>query len=439
MNGVLLLLLNFCLIIIELISCYLLAGCFSTYKVNKRKLWLSGIALFAIVLIILSLASGNIIVKSVPIVMAYTLWFLYVFKMTPMRALFISLIFYSFMLTADFIFLLAFNVWDRKSNAYLSNPYVYYLFCYAVKAIELCVVCVVKAATKKHIYPALHSWQGPLRTIMFPFMSVILITALMYIYMMNQEAAPVLLLCAVVLIGVDMLAIVLMNFLEKQQQELQDYAILKRTMQTENDNITAWINAYANQRKQTHEYQNKLIVIRGLIQQEAPNGKSEQYVAELLHSDFTDALFVKSGRAVADAVLNQKHALAQQKGVTLKVQLDDLSQFALSDEALVTVLSNLIDNAINACVKIPEKEKRIIKLTMRALPEVNFLFIENPTIEPVRIENNEVIVKELSWEHGYGLKNVAAVLRQSNAIYDINYDENTRIFRFSAQIIPKDN
>ena len=32
--------------------------------------------------------------------------------------------------------------------------------------------------------------------------------------------------------------------------------------------------------------------------------------------------------------LNQKHALAQQKGVTLKVQLDDLSQFALSDEAL---------------------------------------------------------------------------------------------------------
>ncbi len=76
---------------------------------------------------------------------------------------------------------------------------------------------------------------------------------------------------------------------------------------------------------------------------------------------------------------------------------------------------------------------------MRALPEVNFLFIENPTIEPVRIENNEVIVKELSWEHGYGLKNVAAVLRQSNAIYDINYDENTRIFRFSAQIIPKDN
>jgi len=76
---------------------------------------------------------------------------------------------------------------------------------------------------------------------------------------------------------------------------------------------------------------------------------------------------------------------------------------------------------------------------MCALPEVNFLFIENPTSEAVRIENNEVIVHQLSWEHGYGLKNVAAVLRQAGVIYGINYNSDTRIFRFSAQIIPKEN
>ena len=140
---------------------------------------------------------------------------------------------------------------------------------------------------------------------------------------------------------------------------------------------------------------------------------------------------------MVDAILNQKHALAQTKGIRLTVQLDDLRSFALPDDALVVVLANLLDNAIEAVSQIEFPEKRVVRLRMTSDPEVNFLYIENPSPRPVRIKDNRVLTtKKDSREHGYGLQNIAAILRQYNGIYAIDYDEGTGLFRFSAQIIP---
>lgn len=110
----------------------------------------------------------------------------------------------------------------------------------------------------------------------------------------------------------------------------------------EQDNIVAWMNAYDNQRKQTHEYQNQLSLLHGLAEQEAPDGELVQYLEQLLQTDLSTALFVKTGRTVVDVILNQKNAIAQEKQITLKVHLDDLSNFALPDDALTIVLQILL-------------------------------------------------------------------------------------------------
>ena len=140
---------------------------------------------------------------------------------------------------------------------------------------------------------------------------------------------------------------------------------------------------------------------------------------------------------MVDVILNQKHAIAQSKGVTLQVQLDDLRDFALPDEALVVVLSNLIDNAIEACEKNKDPSNKTIRLNMDADPEANFLYIENPAEQPVRIVDNHIVTtKNGLAEHGYGLKNISTILSQYDAEFALDYQEERQMFCFSLQVIP---
>ena len=74
---------------------------------------------------------------------------------------------------------------------------------------------------------------------------------------------------------------------------------------------------------------------------------------------------------------------------------------------------------------------------MQVSPRESIIYIENFTANPVKVINNHVMTtKTDAMAHGYGLKNVQAVLSQVDAVYAIEYREADRIFCFSAQIIP---
>ena len=108
---------------------------------------------------------------------------------------------------------------------------------------------------------------------------------------------------------------------------------------------------------------------------------------------------------------------------------------SLPDAELVTILANLIDNAIEACDKIPEQDKRQIILKIKVEGSTTFLYIENTTQDLVPIRNNKVCVsKKKTWGHGFGLQNVEAVLNRYGGIYAISYDPDKRTFIFSGQI-----
>jgi signal transduction histidine kinase len=363
-----------------------------------------------------------------------------VFRAHPLKSLVTAALFTAFMTAGDSIFILGFAALTQQDiNVALQNPYLYYVFCYAAKMVELLGILILKLCMHGRGQFQAATWRDWVRTVMFPVMSVIIVVLLMQFYATDEASAPRILLCSVILVLSDVLAITLLNYLEQQQQTLHDYTILKHSVKLEQDNVTAWMNAYNNQRKQTHEFQHQLSAIYGLVQKEAPNGELARYVSRLLQTDLSDALFVKTGRTVVDVVLNQKHGIAQSKGIALQVQLDDLRNFAVPDDWLVVILSNLIDNAIEACEKIEEPAQRIIRLRMQVAPEAHFLYVDNPTAQPVQIVNNQVVsTKKDGLEHGYGLKNIATILDQLDAIYAIDYQAEQHLFRFSAQFVPQE-
>lgn len=438
MNNVLAFFMNGFLTFIEISALYLLSSCFFQSKRQGFQLCFCWAVLFFLNVIILILVQGRLTIKVLLLTAVDTAWVKYIFRENIIKCAVVSILFTAFMLAGDSVLLVGIGLLlHRDISPYLQNPYGYYLFCYIAKIMELFAIVVLRHGVRTQTNFQSATWADWLRVISFPALSAVISIILAQLYTTEPAFAPQLLFCSVVLVTTNLLAILLLNYLDQQKQALHDYTILKHSMKLEQDNVQAWMNAYSNQRKQTHEFQNQLAVICGLAQQEATDGKLIQYVTQLLQTDLSESLFVKTGRAVVDVILNQKHAVAQSKGVVFQVQLDDLREFALSDEALVVVLSNLIDNAIEACEKNKDPGHKTIRLNMNADPEANFLYIENPTEQPVKIVNNHIVTTKKSIaEHGYGLKNISTILSQYDAEYALDYQEETQMFCFSLQVTP---
>lgn len=438
MNQILLTFCNMLLNTLELLVLLLLAGGLFATRLRRLRYAAAVLLLFLLHIGILQLFGDIPVLRITFQLLLDTVWIVVVCGAQVGKALVLSVFYVSFLAAADSVLLYTFSLLTgQPAIEALQNPYFYYLFCYSIKIAEIFGALAVRTWLQNRFEADALPWQAWLRTLLLPAMSTVISFSLFSVYPAAPEAAPQLLLCAVILVLVNGMAIFLLRYLERQQKELQNYAVLSHAIKCERDNVNAWMNAYANQRKQTHDFQNQLLTVQGLVKQECPEGAAAQYIEQLLQTDFTGALLVKTGRPVVDAILNQKHALAQTKGIRLTVQLDDLRSFALPDDALVVVLANLLDNAIEAVSQIEFPEKRVVRLRMTSHPEVNFLYIENPSPHPIRIKGNRVLTtKKDSKEHGYGLQNIASILRQYNGIYAIDYDEETGLFRFSAQIIP---
>ena len=138
---------------------------------------------------------------------------------------------------------------------------------------------------------------------------------------------------------------------------------------------------------------------------------------------------MNSHQPVVDAILNQKYLTARDSQIEMQFRVNDLSHIWLSASELVVLLSNLLDNAIEACRKLPDG--RYIDCTL--LHQENlFLSIRNTT-QPVNItEHGITTTKEPAGEHGYGLAGVCRVLDRRRAEYI--YDYKNGWFQFTAEI-----
>jgi sensor histidine kinase regulating citrate/malate metabolism len=103
-------------------------------------------------------------------------------------------------------------------------------------------------------------------------------------------------------------------------------------------------------RAQAHEFANRLHTIAGLVQM----GRGEEAMKLIaqtsgVHQELTEALLERVGDPVLGAMLLAKAAVASERGIELRVTDDTvMTRSSLDSEDLITLLGNLIDNALDA-------------------------------------------------------------------------------------------
>lgn len=113
----------------------------------------------------------------------------------------------------------------------------------------------------------------------------------------------------------------------------------------------------------------------------------------------------------------------------MRVQVNDLSSISYQTDELVVLLSNLLDNAIEACLRLDGHREILCSILKE---DSVYISIRN-TSNPVVIVNNEIPTsKSEVTEHGFGIPAVKYILEQQNAEYTFAYKDGW--FQFVAEI-----
>ena len=115
----------------------------------------------------------------------------------------------------------------------------------------------------------------------------------------------------------------------------------------------------------------------------------------------------KTGNKVLDTVLTSKSLYCNKNGITFTCVADGTLLDFMDVMDICSIFGNALDNAIECEMKIPEKEKRLIHVTVSRQKSFLILRFENYYEEELQYKEGSLITtKKEKSSHGYGLKSI---------------------------------
>lgn len=263
---------------------------------------------------------------------------------------------------------------------------------------------------------------------LFPAASAVMFVAFFYNSPSTEDVSVSIVVFSGILIIANIAMLYVICAIEKATTQEQETRLLRQQISMQTENYSALKDNYSAQRKATHEFQRHIQVLRDLLDREEFDS-AKNYVCQLQSSRALRAFCINSNNPVIDVVLNQKYQFAQENGITMRVQVNDLSGIPYQTNELVVLLANLLDNAIEACLRT-DKQREI----RCSILEEDCIYISIcNTSEPVDIVNGGIATSKLNTaEHGFGLPAVKYILERLGAEYTFDYKDGW--FQFAAEI-----
>lgn len=224
--------------------------------------------------------------------------------------------------------------------------------------------------------------------------------------------------------------LILLESSSKYGKSVHDNALYRQQLETEINNVKILMKSFESQAQCIHDHKQHLATIYQLIYDEKYD-QAENFIKSIQGGIYVALYRIRTNHAIIDAILNQKFLQAENNNIVLDIRAGDLSAIQIPDSLLVTIISNPIDNAIEACSIVSVKKIVTIKIVIEE--GILIFSVINPIAKPVKIINNQIETTKADKSiHGMGLKNVALALSKCNGDYEIICNENS--FQFTALI-----
>lgn len=293
--------------------------------------------------------------------------------------------------------------------------------------VVFCIILVMKKtfAKKKGAMLTEAEW---IRFSMFPCFSIISTIAMVINFNRIEDSQQGLVLIGMVcgLFLMNILLFGLLNDAIKREGELAEYRLIQERAKNETEMYRSISDNYDRQRKAAHEFKNHMACITALAEREEYD-ELRKYLDEMHVGMEKEADQIDTGHTLINAILNSKYQEAKQKGILFVIKVNDLSSVRMEEQDIVILLSNLLNNAFEACAKC---DKKVVKLKfVREEKQIILSVFNYYAFEPVRQGERYLTSKEEPELHGIGIENIKDVVDKYNGTYAIRCEEGQ--FQFS--------
>ena len=188
-------------------------------------------------------------------------------------------------------------------------------------------------------------------------------------------------------------------------------------------------NMYRQMRGWRHDYRNHIQTMKVL----ASGGDLEgirSYLDRLDTDLNTVDLAVKTGNAMADAILNSKISLAKSRDIPVQVDAHIPVKLKMSELDLCCIIGNLFDNAIEASLALPPEE-RLIRVYLDMKGTQLYISFTNFTAAKKLNKVGKGFKTSKGEGHGFGLVRIDAIVEKLDGYLSRNSEDGA----FTTEIL----
>ena len=161
-------------------------------------------------------------------------------------------------------------------------------------------------------------------------------------------------------------------------------------------------NIYRQMRGWRHDYHSHIQTVKAHL-------KLGQYAEigiylDKLNSDLINLdTVIKTGNVMVDAILNSKISLAASKKIKIDAKAVVPKTLPVSEIDLCIIIGNLLDNAAEACIKLPNEADRFIRIYIDVLKNQLYISITNSVSGFAKKTGHDYLSTKEKEGHGFGI------------------------------------
>lgn len=411
--------------ILFVVLCTMFIGTF-TEKRSLRHKWYGNAIIVCLIMADYLVSVGlnkRILLKEAVIIGLGTIFMCLYFKQNRIKTTILVLLYQGICFVMDYIaiFILS-RFFPSITMERLNEPMVNSLLGILSQMLLVCFVLILRRYMVKNSSGMLTEWEW-MRFSIFPVFTIGVLIALLAGFEIPKDNGQkdILIYIAFGLLVMNIIVFCLINDVIKRETQIAEDQLLLAHIKSETEKYRTISENYNRQKRREHEFKNQLAVIAALARdhkvEEISHYLTQYHKESLLYTNLID-----TNHVIVNAILNSKYQEAREKGIVFIIKVNDLSDLKVKAEDLVLILSNLLNNAIeaNEACKEPMIKLKFMKKEDQMLLSVANTYLKEPMTDGSRYLTTKTEDQE---EHGIGLENIKETVKKYHGTCVIQCDK----------------
>lgn len=420
---------SFLAIVVELFCCKIFFEIFAKRRSNNKALNATIVCLFALAYTVVAfLFDDRLFIRLPVLILVIGSAMSAYMRLKLWKAMAISTLFMGLLAAIDLIlYLVTIVIYERMSLYHPDTVINWSLSTTIAKLADfVAVLGLSKLLIKDHSEDNLRDSEW-FRFILFPLFTLVVI-----VVMMGDSAVPdnphlenVYLLVSIGLVIITIVTFYLLCDISKRERRIREDDLFREKVKNQTEMYKSVYDNYELQRKRAHEYKNQIMCMEALLSKKEYE-QLEKYIGEI-GGRLTDTdSNINTNNTLIDAIINTKYREMEERGILLVLKFNEMADLWVEDGDIVVILSNLLNNAIEACEKCDPKT---VKLKLMKEPDDIIIAVRNTFNGEISKRGDELqTLKSEKEEHGLGIKNIIEAVEKYGGSYSINYDDKEFVF-----------